>query len=108
MKICSLICHKLVLTQFWPKVVSWRFEITNDELNDLGPHFQICRFRILPLIALSVITGLATFGYVNIPMAMSGELFPLETKVAATRLDMVLLPGSPTLQFSNLADFSIC
>ena len=54
-------------------------------LADLGPHFQICRFRILPLIALSVITGLATFGYVNIPMAMSGELFPLETKVAATR-----------------------
>ena len=54
----------------------------------------MCRFRILPLIALYVITGLATFGYVNIPMAMSGELFPLETKVAATRFDMVLLPGS--------------
>ena len=30
MKIYALICHKLVLTQFWPKVVSWRFEITTD------------------------------------------------------------------------------
>ena len=26
MKIYSLICHKLVLTQFWPKIVSWKFE----------------------------------------------------------------------------------
>ena len=32
MKIYALICHKLDLTQFWPKVVSWRFEITTDEL----------------------------------------------------------------------------
>ena len=32
MKIFALICHKLDLTQFWPKVVSWRFEITTDEL----------------------------------------------------------------------------
>ena len=22
------VCHKLTLTQFWPEVVSWRFEIT--------------------------------------------------------------------------------
>ena len=32
MKIYALICHKLDLTQFWPKVVSWRFEITTDEM----------------------------------------------------------------------------
>ena len=31
MKIYALICHKLNLTQFWPKVASWRFEITTDE-----------------------------------------------------------------------------
>ena len=30
MKIYALICHNLVLTQFWPRVVSWRFEITTD------------------------------------------------------------------------------
>ena len=30
MKIYAIICHKLVLTQFWSKVVSWRFEITTD------------------------------------------------------------------------------
>ena len=32
MKIYALICHKLVLTQLWPKVVSWRFEKTTDVL----------------------------------------------------------------------------
>ena len=32
MKIYALICQKLILTQFWPKVVSWRFEITTDEM----------------------------------------------------------------------------
>ena len=32
MKIFTLICHKLVLTRFWPRVVSWRFEITTDEI----------------------------------------------------------------------------
>ena len=31
MKIYALISHNLVLTQFWPKVVSWRFEKTTDE-----------------------------------------------------------------------------
>ena len=31
MKIYALICHEMVLTQFWPKVVSWRFEITTDD-----------------------------------------------------------------------------
>ena len=31
MKIGALICLKLDLTQFWPKVVSRRFEITTDE-----------------------------------------------------------------------------
>ena len=37
MKIYALIFHKLDLTQFWPKVVSWRFETTNDELStDIG------------------------------------------------------------------------
>ena len=33
MKIYALICHKLVLTQLWLKVVSWRLEITTDELD---------------------------------------------------------------------------
>ena len=32
MKIYAIICHKLDLTQFWPKVVSWRFEIATDEI----------------------------------------------------------------------------
>ena len=32
MKIYTSICNNLVLTQFWPKEVSWRFEITTDEL----------------------------------------------------------------------------
>ena len=32
MKIYALICHKLDLTQFWPEVVSWRFEITTDDV----------------------------------------------------------------------------
>ena len=32
MKIYTSICYNLVLTQFWPKVVSWRFEITTDEM----------------------------------------------------------------------------
>ena len=32
MKIYALICHKLVLTQLWPKVVSWRFEKNTDVL----------------------------------------------------------------------------
>ena len=31
MKIYALICHKLDLNQFWPKVVSWRFDVTTDE-----------------------------------------------------------------------------
>ena len=31
MKIYASICHDLVLTHFWPKVVSWRFEISTDE-----------------------------------------------------------------------------
>ena len=31
MKIYAIICQKLDLTQFLPKVVSWRFEITTDE-----------------------------------------------------------------------------
>ena len=34
MKIYALICHNLVLTQFWPKVVSWRFEITTDVVRE--------------------------------------------------------------------------
>ena len=38
MKIYALICHKLDLTQFWPEVVSWRFEITTDEIS-LTHHF---------------------------------------------------------------------
>ena len=32
MKMYALIYHKLALTQLWPKVVSWRFEKTTDEL----------------------------------------------------------------------------
>ena len=38
MKIYALISRKLVLTQFWPKVVSWRFEITTDEFRS-PPHY---------------------------------------------------------------------
>ena len=36
MKIYALICQKVVLTQFWPRVVSWRFEITTDVLALVG------------------------------------------------------------------------
>ena len=46
MKIYALMCHKLVLTQFWPKVVSWRFEITTDDLDFpdfLGKSFDLSR-----------------------------------------------------------------
>ena len=32
MNIYAFICPKLVLTQFWPKIVSWRFKITTDAL----------------------------------------------------------------------------
>ena len=42
MKIYALICHKLDLTQFWPEVVSWRFEITTDDLNVGHLPFQKC------------------------------------------------------------------
>ena len=51
MKIYALICHKLDLTQFWPKVVSWRFEITTDDMiakilfQDLTEH-HITRYFI--------------------------------------------------------------
>ena len=38
MKIYALISRKLVLTQFWPKVVSWRFEITTDALTLASEH----------------------------------------------------------------------
>ena len=38
MKIYALICLKLDLTQFWPKVVSWTFEINTDELSQSGCH----------------------------------------------------------------------
>ena len=50
MKIYALICHKLVLTQFWPKVVSWRFEITTDEVGrdgvDRSVLFSYSRFVV--------------------------------------------------------------
>ena len=50
MKIYALICHELVLTQFWPKVVSWRFEITTDEVGrdgvDRSVLFSCCRFGV--------------------------------------------------------------
>ena len=32
MKVYTRIFYKWVLSQFWPKVVSWIFEITTDEL----------------------------------------------------------------------------
>ena len=32
MKIYAQICHELNLTQFWPKVVSWKFDITPDDI----------------------------------------------------------------------------
>ena len=50
MKIYAYICHNLVLTQFWPKVVSWRFEITADEVGrdgmDRSVLFSYSRFVV--------------------------------------------------------------
>ena len=43
------------------------------------------RFRTLGLVAVLVIFGFQNFGYQNIPMSMSGEILPVETKVAAMR-----------------------
>ena len=50
MKIYAYICHNFVLTQFWPKVVSWRFEITTDEVGrdgvDRSVLFSCSRFVV--------------------------------------------------------------
>ena len=40
---------KLVLTPFWPKVVSWRFEITTDEFRDFSLFFEVTAFRYRPV-----------------------------------------------------------
>ena len=42
-------------------------------------------FRMFPLTMISLFNGLSILGYVNIPTAMAGELFPTEGKTAATR-----------------------
>ena len=42
-------------------------------------------FRLIPITAVIVLYCCTCFGYVNIPLAMAGEIFPAETKVAAGR-----------------------
>ena len=42
-------------------------------------------FRLIPITAVIVIYCCTCLGYVNIPLAMAGEIFPAETKVAAVR-----------------------
>ena len=49
MKIYALICHKLDLTQFWPKLVSWRFDVTTDEVLKVDVLFM--QFSILTLFS---------------------------------------------------------
>ena len=40
-------------------------------------------FRLIPITAVIVLYCCTCFGYVNIPLAMTGEIFPTETKMAA-------------------------
>ena len=56
MIIYALICHKLDLTQFWPEVVSWRFEITTDEVQDIWLYLSFINIKELdfwPLMSSS-------------------------------------------------------
>jgi len=41
-------------------------------------------YQVLPLITICLYFGLVSFGYMNIPTAMGGELFPIDTKVFAS------------------------
>lgn len=42
-------------------------------------------FRMIPITAVVVLYCCTCFGYVNIPLAMAGEIFPTESKMAAGR-----------------------
>ena len=64
MKIYALICHKLDLTQFWPKVVSWRFEITNDVL----PALRVILPHEDPGVKFNE-------SFMGMPMSIYGETF---------------------------------
>ena len=52
-------------------------------------------FRMFPLIMISIFNGLSILGYVNIPTAMAGELFPTEGKTAATRYNFDVFLSMP-------------
>ena len=56
-----------------------------DILHQSKANLKSYRFRTMGLVALLVIFGFQNFGYQNIPLSMSGELLPVESKVAAMR-----------------------